>query len=266
VVRLIAGEVTAIVKITHGLGGNKGLLILTVTVLVGLAAVLATWVFRQSIQAAPSTVDASPDEILRLGANARGQMPEIPYVAKDLARVASFAVAQRMDGDWAGLPAGTVLQVANTSVESKDLWVSGTVQGGTTKESIKIHSSFLARYLPVALGNAVELSDVRLMHMPENPAPRMMVSGWLRNVTSQTLSQCTVVCTFQDKGGAKLDRQAAPDMVLHPLEFIRFETAATRTEGQFAAITLEISHATPDGLRNYLPAVLIPHGSGQQTQ
>jgi hypothetical protein len=254
------------VKITRGLGGSKGLLILTVTVLVGLTAVFGTWLYRQSLQAPPATPDASPDEILRLGADARGQMPEIPYVAKDLARVASFAVAQRTDGNWAGLPAGTVLQVANTSVENKDLWVSGAVQGGTTKESIKIHSSFLARYLPVALGSTIELSDVRLMHLAENPTPKMTVSGWLRNVTSQTLSQCTVVCTFQDKGGAKLDRQAAPDLVLHPQEFIRFETPPTGTEGQFAAITLEISHATPDGLRNYLPAVVIPHASGQQTQ
>jgi hypothetical protein len=255
-----------LVKITRGLGGRKGLLVLTVTVLVGLVAVFATWLFRQSIQAPPATADVSPDEILRLGANARGQMPEVPYVARDLARVASFAVAQRTDGNWAGLPAGTVLQVANTSVENKDLWVSGVVQGGTSKESIKIHSSFLARYLPVALGSTVELSDVRLVHLAENPAPRMTVTGWLRNITSQTLSQCTVVCTFQDKGGANLDRQAAPDLVLRPQEFIRFETTPTKTEGQFAAITLEISHATPDGLRNYLPSVVIPHSSGQQAQ
>jgi hypothetical protein len=164
------------------------------------------------------------------------------------------------------LPAGTVVQVANTRVENQDLWVSGVIQGGATKDSIKIHSSFLARYLPVALGNAVELSDVRLVHITENPTPKMTVSGWLRNVASQTLTQCTVVCTFQDKGGANLDRRAVQDLVLRPQEFIRFETAPTGTEGQFAAITLEISHATPDGLRNYLPAVVIPHSSGQQAQ
>jgi hypothetical protein len=255
-----------VVKITRGLGGSKGLQILTVTLLVGLAAVFGTWFFRQSLQTPAATATASPEEILRLGADARGRMPEIPYVAKDLARVASYAVAQRADGNWAGLPAGTVLQVINTSVESKDLWVSGMVQGGTTKESVKIHSSFLARYLPVALGSTIELSDVRLLHMAENPTPRMTVTGWLRNITSQTLSQCTVVCTFQDKGGAKLDQQAAPDVVLHSQEFIRFETAPTGTEGQFAAITLEISHATSDGLRDYLPSVVIPHSSGQQAQ
>jgi hypothetical protein len=38
------------------------------------------------------------------------------------------------------------------------------------------------------------------------------------------------------------------------------------TDKQFAEITIEISHATPDGLRNYLPAVVIPRSTGQRTQ
>lgn len=251
-------------KITRGMGGPKGILILTVTGLVGLTAVLAVWLFRQKVNAPPPAASAniSPEEILRLGADARGTMPEIPYVAKDLARVASYAVAQRTDGKWSGLPSGTVLRVAGTSVEGKDLWVNGSVQGGTSKESIKIHSSFLERYLPVVLGNAVELSDVRLVHVSEVPAPKMTVTGWLRNISSQTLSQCTVSCTFHDKGGAKLDRQGTLELVLEPQEFVRFEAAPTATEGQFVEITLEISHATADGLRNYLPAVVIPHSPG----
>jgi hypothetical protein len=252
-------------KITRGLGGPKGILILTVTGLVGLTAVLAVWLFRQKVEAPPpaATTDISPEEILRLGADARGPMTEIPYVAKDLARVASYAVAQRADGKWSGLPSGTVLQVAVTTVEGKGLWVSGVVQGGTSKESVKIHSSFLERYLPVVLGNAIELSDVRLVHVSEVPTPKMTVTGWLRNISSQTLSQCTVACTFHDKGGAKLDRQGTSELVLQPQEFVRFEAAPTATEGQFAEITLEISHATADGLRNYLPAVVIPHSTGQ---
>jgi hypothetical protein len=256
-----------LLKITRGLGGPKGILILAVTVLAGLTAVLAAWLFRQKVQAPPPPVtELSPDEVLRLGPEARGQMPEIPYVTNDLARVVSFAVAQRTDGTWGGLPAGVVLQVASTSVEKNNLWISGMVQGGTRRESVKIHSSFLERYLPVALASAVELSDVRLVHVAETPAPKMTVTGWLRNVTSETLSQCTVMCTFQDKGGGRLDRQATPDLVLRPQEFIRFETAPTGTEGQFAGITLEISHATADGLRNYLPAVIIPRSASQGTK
>jgi hypothetical protein len=74
------------------------------------------------------------------------------------------------------------------------------------------------------------------------------------------------MCTFQDQSGTQLDRQIARDLVLRPLEFVRFETAPTGTEKQFAEITLEISHATSEGLRNYLPAVVIPHSTGQRTQ
>jgi hypothetical protein len=54
--------------------------------------------------------------------------------------------------------------------------------------------------------------------------------------------------------------------VLQPLEFVRFETALTVTDKQFAGITIEISHATPAGLCEYPPAVVIPHSTGQWTQ
>ncbi len=261
------GEAEPIVKIIHGLGGPKGILMLVVTSVIGVVGILGVWLFRENIQAPPpAAVELSPEEVLRLGGKARGPMPEVPYVARDLARVAAFGSAQQTDGQWRGLPSGTVLRVASTTMERSGLWVSGIVQGGTSKGSVKIHSSFLERYTPVPLANTVELSDVRLVHMAETPTPKLTVTGWLRNISSQTLSQCTVVCTFEDQGGAKLDRQQGRDMVLQPLEFVRFETAPTVTDKQFAEITIEISHATPDGLRNYLPAVVIPHSTGQRTQ
>jgi hypothetical protein len=256
-----------LVKITRGLGGDKGILILTMTDLAGIAVVFGTWYFRQRIEArSPAASETSPDEVLRLGAKARGQMQEVPYVAKDLARVASFAVAQGNGGKWSGLAAGAVLEVAGTSAERGELWVNGLVQGGPHRESVKVHSSFLERYLPLMLGSTVELSDVRLVHAAETPTPKMVVTGWLRNSTSQTLSQCLVMCIFQDPSGAQLDRQVAGNLVLRPREFVRFATAATGTEKQFTEITLEISHATSEGLRNYLPSVVIPHSTGQRAQ
>jgi hypothetical protein len=149
-----------LVKITRGLGGGRGILILTMTGLAGIVAILAACYFRQKIEARlPAASEISPDEVLRLGAKARGRMPEIPYVAKDLTRVASFAVAQGSGGKWSGLAAGTALQVASTSAEGGDLWINGLVQSGPRKESVKIHSSFLKRYLPLILGDTVELSD-----------------------------------------------------------------------------------------------------------
>ena len=256
-----------LVKITRDLGGRRGILILTMTALAGIIVILAAWYFRQKMEARPlSIAEISPAEVLRLGARARGRMPEVPYVAKELARVASFAVGRQTNGEWDGLAPGSVLRVASTSVEGRDLWVNGSVEGGPSKESVRIHASFLERYQPMMLGDAVELSDVRLVHAAEKPTPKMMVTGWLRNSTSQTLSQCLVMCTFQDPSGAQLDREIAKDLVLRPLQFVRFETAPTGTEKQFAEITLEISHATPEGLRNYLPAVVIPHSAGQRAQ
>jgi hypothetical protein len=255
------------VKFTRDLGGGKGILILTITGLAGMTIIFTAWYFHERIEGQPSsTAEISPDEVLRLGGRARGRMPEIPYVAKELARVASFAAVRRTNGEWGGLPPGAVLQVASTSAEGRDLWVNGLVQGGPSKESVRIHASFLERYLPVMLGDTVELSDVRLVHAAETPTPKMMVTGWLRNSTSQTLSQCLVMCTFQDPSGARLDREISKDLVLRPLQFVRFETAPTGTEKQFAEITLEISHATPEGLRNYLPAVVIAHSTGQRAQ
>jgi hypothetical protein len=242
-------------------------LILIYTGLVGIVAILAAWLFRQNVVAPPvAVIEASPGDMLRLGRDARGSLPEVPYVSNDLARTVSDAVAQRSDGTWNNLAAGTVLKVASTAMDGKSLWVSGIVQAGASADSLKIHSSFLERYAPVALANTLELSDVRLVHVAETPTPKLTVTGWLRNVSSQTLSQCTVVCTFQDKDGGRLDRQPAADLVLQPQEFIRFETAPTGTERHFTQFTLEISHATPDGLRNYLPTVLIPHSPSQRTE
>ncbi len=267
VVSFADGESNLFVKITRGLGGDRGVLILTITGLAGIFIVFSAWFFHQRIETRSlAASELSPDEVLRLGAKARGRMPEIPYVAKELARVASFAAARRANGEWGGLPPGAVLQVTGTSAEGRDLWIDGLVQGGPDRESVRIRASFLERYLPVMLGDTVELSDVRLVHAAETPTPKMMVTGWLRNSTSQTLSQCLVMCTFQDPSGARLDREISKDLVLRPLQFVRFETAPTGTEKQFAEITLEISHATSDGLRNYLPAVVIPHSAGQRAQ
>jgi hypothetical protein len=255
-------------KTAHDLKRTKGILILALAGLTGIVGGLGLWFYRESVQttSTPVTVELSPDEILHLADKARGPMPLTPYVVNDLARVSSFGSAQRPDGEWQGLPLGTILRVASTAMEGSDLWVSGIVEGGTSKEPVRIHASFLERYTPVSLANTLELSDVRLVHMEEASTSKLSVTGWLRNISSQTLSQCTVVCTFEDPGGAKLDRQQGQDMVLAPLEFLRFETAPTVTDKQFAEITIEISHATPDGLRNYLPAVVIPHSTGQRSQ
>lgn len=197
-----------------------------------------------------------PEKVLELGDKARGPMSEIPYVANDMARVATFAVATREGEKWDGLPAGTVLQVTGTEIKDGETWVRGRVQGGVRNENVLVHGSFLERYLPVVLDKTIDLSDLRLVHVSEVP-PRMSVTGWLRNITSQTISQCVVTCVFQDNAGREVDAQRTADLVLPPLELVRFETGTTDREKFFQSFSIQITHATPDGLRNYLSTVVI---------
>ncbi|HTS16251.1 MAG TPA: hypothetical protein VMP11_01635 [Verrucomicrobiae bacterium] len=254
-------------KITHGLGGPRGILTLVVTCVAGVVGMLGIWLFRENINESPRVpTQSSPAEILHQAGGARGPKPEVPYIAKDLARVASFGIGQFPEGQWRGLPEGTVLQVAATTMEAGELWVKGVIEGGTSRDLVKVHSSFLERYTPVSLDNTVELSDVRLVHEVQTTAPKTAVTGWLRNISSQTLSQCTVVCTFQARGGPNPARQHVNNMVLRPLEFVRFATPPAAIDRATGDITLQISHAAPDGLRQYLPAVVIPRSSGQRAQ
>jgi hypothetical protein len=251
-----------LVKITRGLGGRRGIIILVVTGMVGVLAVLAGWRVRHKMLS-PRGVPAAvlpPEKVLELGERARGPMPEVPYKANDMARVASFAVAKRDNNKWDGLPAGTILQVTGTEFTEGDTWVRGRVQGGLRNENVVVHGSFLERYLPVVLDRTVELSDVRLVHVSEVP-PRISVTGWLRNVTSQTISQCVLTCVFQDQNGREVDAQRTADLALPPMELIRFETGATDKQRVFKSFSIQITHATPDGLRNYLSTIVIQRSS-----
>lgn len=247
-----------LVKITRGLGGRRGINILIVTGAIGLLVVLASWEARRKMLSPKGVTTAAvpPEKILELGERARGSMSEVPYVAGDMAKVASYAVAKRDGGTWNGLPAGTVLQVTATEIKDGETWVLGRVQGGLRNENVVVHGSFLDRYLPVVLDKTMELSDLRLVHVSEVPL-RMSVSGWLRNITSQTISQCVVTCVFQDENGREVDAQRTTDLALPPLDLIRFETGTPEKEKVFRSFSIQITHATPDGLRNYLSTIVV---------
>lgn len=254
-----------LLKITRGLGGRKGITILVLTGLAGLVAVLAAWLVRDRLMTVPppAAIATSPEEVLRLGERARGPMPDVLYKPNDLARVASFAVAQRSNQVWDGLPAGSVLRVTATRVEKGQTWVEGVVEGGLRTEPVVVHGSFLERYQPLVLDNVIELSDVRLVHVREVPTPQMTVSGWLRNVSGRTISQVVVSCTFQDKNQRRIDRRLTGLLTLPHLQFVRFETEPTDQGKYFTSMTLEISYGSPDGLMHYLPSVVIARGPAQ---
>lgn len=252
---------TVSVKVTKGLGGPQGVRILIMTLMIGAAILLLAYAVRHKMLAPKGVVavELPREQVLALGDKARGTSADRAYLTNDMARVATFAAARRADSTWDGLAAGTVLQVVSSKISDGDTWVTGVVQGGARYEQVTLHASFLERYLPVVLERTMEVSDLRLMMVKSAPRPGLAVSGWLRNITSQTLSQCIVTCVFQDKGESEVDTARSEQMVLPPLQLIRFQSA--KTDRQFNSIAIQITHATPDGLRNYLSTIVIKRSS-----
>jgi hypothetical protein len=260
---LAAGRADVLLKITRGLGGRKGIIILIATGLTGVVLLLLVIGYRQQVQAPEGVITAQlpPEQVLRLRDQARGPMPDLTYKPGDIARVAAFAVAQRADGGWGSLASGTILQVASTRVQDGGTWVTGTVQDGGMGERVTVHGTFLERYLPVVLDQTIEFSDMRLWHLTDTTVPKMSVTGWLRNITSDTISQCEVTCVFYDKNGQEIDVQRSASLTLPPFQLTRFETGQTEKEKEFTRISVQIVHATPDGLRDYLSTIDVQHTS-----
>ena len=251
---------------TRGLRERKDLIVLIIIGATGLVFLFLALYLRQRLITPPGVVATAlpPGEILRLRERARGPMPDLAYKPAEMARIASFSVAKRADGSWSGLAAGTILQVTTTTIENGETWVTGIVQQGSARnQQVTVHTTFLQRYLPVVLDQTLEFSDMRLTHVTEKPVPKMTVSGWLRNITSQTISQCVVSCEFYDNNGKRVDERRSTFLTLPPLELIRFETAHTEKEKEFTSISVQITHATPDGLRNYLSTIVVQRSSMQ---
>ena len=207
-------------------------------------------------------IEMPREQVLALGEKARGPLTDLSCIRGDMARVTTFAAARMADGGWDGLAAGTIVQVADVRFTDEGVWVTGKVQGGTRNDDVMVHASFLERYMPVVLPErTMEVSDLRMMVVKSAPQPGLAVSGWLRNISSQTMSQCIVTCVFQDRNEREIDTTRSEQLVLPPMQLVRFQTA--KTERQFNSIALQITHATPDGLRNYLSTIVIKRSSLQ---
>ena len=106
-----------------------------------------------------------------------------------------------VDGKWDGLAAGTILEVNGAQFTDGDTWVGGTRTGRVT-----VHVSFLERYLPVLLPErTMEVSHLRLMVVKSAPQPGLAASGWLRDVSSRTMSQCIITCVFRERNEREVD-------------------------------------------------------------
>lgn len=257
-------SIPANLHLTKGLGGPNGIKVLIATCVIGAALLLLAYVARYRMLAPKGViaVEMPREKVLALGEAARGPLSDLSCIRGDMARVSTFAAARLKNGKWDGLAAGTIIQVADVKFTDAGVWVTGSVQAGTRNDEVTVHASFLERYLPVVLPErTMEVSDVRMIVVKSAPDPGLAVSGWLRNITSQTISQCVVTCVFQDRNEREVDTTHSEQLVLPPMQLVRFQTA--KTDRQFASIALEIRHATRDGLPNYLHTIVIKRSSLQ---
>ncbi|MCG3149552.1 MAG: hypothetical protein PCFJNLEI_03016 [Verrucomicrobiae bacterium] len=251
-----------LVKITRGLGGRKGLTLLVLTAVAGVVLVIGGITLRKRMLAPKgvSVAQVPPEKVGELGDKARGPSEQVPYKTGELARVTANAPVRHADQNWQELALNSVLKVSGLTVSEGESWVTGVVEGDRRFEPVTVHGSFLEPYRPVLLGDWVELADVKFTKVRSGPLPGTAVSGWLRNASSRSISYCMVTCVFQDSQEREVDTRRTPAFELPRWELVRFQTA--RSEKAFASVAIQIMCGTPEGLRDYLPTVVIQKSSG----
>ena len=105
----------------------------------------------------------------------------------------------------------------------------------------------------------MEISGLRFVRVADDRKQALTVDGWLRNITPVPLSKCVVACVFRDAREREVERKLTLIPELPPARLYRFQAVASGKP--FASVSIEITHATPDGLRNYLSNVVINHGT-----
>lgn len=247
-----------LVKITRGIGGPKGLLLLVVTVGLGVFLFIGAGLWRNRLLKPKGVIvtTESSERVVALGDKARGPNVQKPFVPGELARVSANAVARSADNKWAALGENSILKVNSSIAAEGETWVTGTVEGGSP---ITVHGSFLMKYSPVVLNKLVELSEVKLSIVRDGTGRGTSVMGWLRNISDKTISQCLVSCVFQDLRERNIDMRRAIAADLPPGKMVPFQTA--RSEKAFDSISLQFMYATPEGLRDSLSTVVIQKSS-----
>ena len=56
--------------------------------------------------------------------------------------------------------------------------------------------------------------DVKLVMVREGTSPGTGVTGWLRNISGRTITQCVVACVFQDLRERQTDVRRSPALDL----------------------------------------------------
>ena len=242
----------------RGFGSRKDVQILLVTLILGLLAMVWALHVRDKVTAPAgvSAVELSPEEVLKLAGLARGPSRIPVFKPQDLARVVTFAPGRDPDASqWRGVPAQSIITVRDVNIEGDDVWVWGWLQQPGDDPRIIVHGSFLELYTPLLLEKTVELADVKLIAVSNGGKSRRAINGWLRNVGPTPITQCVVTCTFQNERERPVHVEQTAALTLPSHELVRFHTPLT--DKPFASISIQIAYATADGLRTYLPQVVI---------
>jgi hypothetical protein len=208
----------------------------------GMVSTVAVVLWQLRVQTLPEYEQRRQQaRVLALGAAARGSAAVEQYREGDLVRVAEFAPALERNGQWRGVPADAVLVVLGVRrVEDDGGWLMVTEDGSATAPLLMVHASFVERYEPVRLEGGLELSECVVRRHEKPDGTYFSVSGRLRNATSQTLTNCRVVCEFRGLYGQVAQQQASAPLRLAPGEFARFETGAGRAG--FARLVLRVRY------------------------
>ena len=244
----------------RGLGERKELRIVATIVAIGLVAVLVAWLIGRRVNATTqSSANSSvPQDLHDYGPDARGPSRVVVYKKTDKARIAAPAVGRDPSEQWHDIPQGVVVQVVDMEAEGDGEWYTCRHFGALKPEEFRIHASFLKPYQPLELDRVIELSDVRLLSASGSTTGSVAVAGGLRNITRDPLEQVVVLCLFHNQDNQEVDRRRAAIDSLRPYETADFRT--DETPHPFTRMTIQIAHASHEGLRNYLSAVEIKRG------
>jgi hypothetical protein len=240
-----------------GWGNRKDIQILIIIVIVGIAAVIWALWFRAKVhQPAPGSQASLPGaNLIALRDRARGPATVVAYSRDDLARVTDRAVAEMADGEWRELPANSVLRVTDIESRRDQVWVHAQLDEAQKAGHLLIHASFLEPYRPVVLNQTLEISGVKFLRVDDEREHTVSVSGWLRNITPRSLSQCLITCVFQDSEEHEVDNKVIPVMELPPGQLYQFQTLGTTHA--FAAVSIQITYVGDNDHRVYLNSVTI---------
>lgn len=222
---------------------------------IGAMAVGLWWVRTEALPAYQRDIER--EQLVALGAQARGHQPLGNYHEGEWIRVCDFAPARTVAGQWVGVEKDSVLVVRRVRAEdSPGDWLQASNLGQPDALPLSMHESFVERYEPAVLAGGLEISDCRIHRYVKTGGTYYSVSGELRNGTGQAISQCEVVCRLRNAAGEPLVELRSAPMALAGEKFGGFETSQAGDDAGVAAFSLTVRYEKA-GQAEESPQVLV---------